>query len=79
MENEAVTGGKYMSTKQDRLVIFTSSNGRDPWVPLFQHQVPEWVKEPDVMGRLVAGEMCMDPRSSSATDWFRAERAVVVH
>jgi len=59
--------------KSDTLIIYTSENGRDPWAAVLPDTVPEWLKRPDIVGRLVAGQMCMDPRSVSGTDWFRAE------
>lgn len=61
---------------QAKLIIYTSPNGRDGWLPIDPHKVPEWLKRPDIVGRLVAGEMCMDPKSSTGTDWFMAKRAI---
>lgn len=66
-----------MSNKQGRLVIYRSVNGRDNWQPIGEFDVPEWVKQPDVMGRLVAGEQCMDPTEGSrGSAWYRAVRVV---
>jgi hypothetical protein len=62
--------------KQAVLVVYASTNGRDNWHPLLSAEVPEWVKAPDTMGRLVAGEQCMDVRQGeSGSMWYRAERA----
>jgi len=59
--------------KQAVLVIYRSANGRDGWQPVMQHDVPEWVKEPSIMGRLVAGEQCMDVAEGDAGSyWYRA-------
>ena len=63
-----------MTTKQALMVIFRSPNGRDNWRPIGEADVPAWVKAPDVMARLVAGDMCMDPTEGVAgSDWFRGE------
>jgi hypothetical protein len=55
------------------LIIFESENGRDGWRPLLPVEVPEWVKDPDVLGTLLNGQIAMDPTKS--TNWYRAERA----
>jgi hypothetical protein len=57
------------------LVIYTSVYGRGDWHPLHEHEVPEWVKAPDVMGQLVAGQMCIDAaQGDRGSNWYRAER-----
>lgn len=48
-----------MDFQQIELVILASGNGRDGWSPVKPEDVPEWVKAPDNMGRLVKGETCM--------------------
>jgi len=48
-----------MKMKEARLVIFSSPNGRGDWVPVKPEAVPEWVKGPDNMARLVNGQTCM--------------------
>lgn len=53
-------------------VVFRSENGRDGWQPLKVGEVPDWVKDPDNMARLVDGEACMDSTQESGTDWFMA-------
>jgi hypothetical protein len=66
--------------KQARLVILESENGRDGWKPLMPEQVPEWVKHPDNLARLVAGEMCMDPtKGDKGSPWYRAEKLETQH
>lgn len=65
---------------QARLVIFVSVNGRDNWHPVKADEVPEWVKDPDNMGRLVAGEACMKCDEGDAGSlWYRAEKVDLVH
>ena len=60
-----------------RLVIYRSPTGRDNWEPVAQHEVPDWVKEPRTMGRLVAGEMCCDTQiGDKGSDWYKASRVV---
>lgn len=63
--------------KAAHLVIYRSINGRDNWVPVAAADVPAFVKNPATMGRLMAGEECMDAaegRHGSA--WYRAVRVV---
>lgn len=59
---------------QANLIIFSSPNGRDHWDPVLPEDVPEWLKEPDVVARLVAGEECMKA-GESENRWFYAEQA----
>ena len=59
-----------------KLVVYRSTNGRDGWQPVSESQVPDWVKEPAVIGRMMQGEQCMDPRSTSGSDWFKAQRVI---
>ncbi len=55
------------------LIVYKSENGRDNWQPVLPADVPEFVKRPDVMGSLVAGEECMDAAQGSAgSPWYRA-------
>ena len=57
------------------LIIYASVNGRDTWHPLLPDEVPEWLKEPDTMGYLVAGEMAFKPsEGDSGSLWYRAEK-----
>ena len=63
--------------KQARLVIYRSANGRDNWQPIPATDVPEFVKDPVTMGRLVAGQQCMDAgEGSRGSAWYRAVRVV---
>lgn len=76
--------------KQARLVIFASVNGRDNWHPLLPAEVPAWVREESVMGRLVNGEMCMDtadghrgvialPAEGTGSLWYKAVKVETTH
>lgn len=60
------------TVSQANLIIFSSQNGRDHWELVRPEDVPEWLKAPDVMARLVAGEECMNARESD-NRWFYAE------
>lgn len=63
--------------KEALLVIYRSENGRDNWVPIPAAEVPEFVKAPATMGRLVAGEECMDAgEGKNGSAWYRALRVV---
>jgi len=44
-----------------RLVILRSANGEDDWTPVKPEDVPDWLRDPDVMGRLVAGYIAQGP------------------
>lgn len=62
-----------MDISQAMLVIYKSPNGRDNWSVVPPAEVPEWVKDRDVMGRLVSGEACMKAdEGEKGSDWFRA-------
>ena len=64
--------------KQALMTIYRSPNGRDQWAPVEQKDVPEWVKNPDVMGRLVSGDIAQNTGGIILPDedreWYRAER-----
>lgn len=56
-------------------VILKSANGRDGWELVKPEDVPAWVKEPERMARMLAGDMVMDPTQGAAgSDWYRAEK-----
>lgn len=60
---------------QGVLIVYASVNGSDPWHPLTDKEVPEWVKQPDTLGRMVAGEMCFKAdEGDKGSLWYRAER-----
>lgn len=57
------------------VVVYESDNGRDDWRPIKPDKVPEFVKDPDTMGRLLAGEECMDVSAGDRGGaWYRAIR-----
>lgn len=56
------------------LMILTSENGTDNWKPVLPADVPEWVRDPDNVARLVDGEACQDITQDSGTNWFMALR-----
>lgn len=58
-----------------RLIIHASDNGRSNWRPVDPAAVPAWVKEPDNVAHLVAGEMCMKAdEGDKGSLWYRAEQ-----
>lgn len=60
---------------QALLVIYASENGRDGWQPVKADDLPEWVRAPETIGRLVAGEMCMKAdEGDKGSLWYRAGR-----
>lgn len=60
--------------KKAVFVMYQSENGRDNWTLVHPDDVPEWLKDPEVMGQLVCGHMAMKtdegPRGSP---YYRAE------
>lgn len=61
--------------KQDNIIIFTSVNGREPWHPVKPEEVPEWVKHPDNMAKMLSGEECMKcDEGVAGSAWYRAVR-----
>ena len=60
---------------QATLIIYRSAHGRGDWSPILPTEVPEWLKVPDVMGRLVAGEVCMKcDEGDKGSEWYMAEQ-----
>lgn len=59
------------------LVIFVSLDGEEPWTVVPPNQVPEWLKDPDVMAELVAGSMAQNKEAPLA--WYRAEELEIDH
>lgn len=63
---------------QGVIIVLKSENGRDNWRPILPNEVPEFVKHPAVMGRLVAGEECMDAgEGKNGSAWYRAQKATM--
>lgn len=57
------------------LLIFSSENGRDGWSLVKPQEVPEWVKDPDNVGRMLSGESCMKcDEGETGSAWYRAMR-----
>lgn len=66
-----------MATKSAVCIIYKSPDGENNWTPVKPEDVPGWIKEPDVMARLVKGEMARNDRSAllvpeDARPWYRA-------
>ena len=38
------------------LVFFESPNGADNWKPVEREQIPDWLRDPDIVDRMMAGE-----------------------
>ncbi len=53
------------------LVIYRSATGEAPWTPVMHEDVPADIKEPEVMGRMVNGEMC---KVEGDEHWYIAAR-----
>jgi hypothetical protein len=59
--------------KQVMAVVLASEDGESGWTPLRPEEVPAWVRNEDVMGRLLYGEIAQDSTLEDKR-WFRAER-----
>lgn len=62
-----------MTMKKSMLVVFSSpdpDNGR--WSLVNPEDVPDAIKDPDVMGNLVAGDIA---KPTDGELWYRAEKA----
>lgn len=59
--------------KQAMIVVFASEDGETGWAPLRPEEVPAWVKDEDVLGNLLAGDIAQDPQTGDGR-WFRAQR-----
>lgn len=72
------------AVKLARIVVLCSADlDANVWTPVEPSEVPEFIKEPETMGRLVKGEVC---QCSVATSnryngdelvdlWYRAEKS----
>lgn len=59
------------------LIILRSEDDGETWFPVEPALVPDWLKEPDVMGRMVAGDMVQQKStilSATVLPWYRAEK-----
>jgi len=64
---------------QAELVILASADGRGAWSPVLPAAVPDWIKEPDTLARLVAGECAMKAdEGESGSLWYRAQAVAEV-
>jgi hypothetical protein len=53
------------------IVVQSSVDGEEPWLNLMPEDVPEWVKDPEVMGGMMGGNrVSRDPKKGSM--WYRA-------
>jgi len=53
-------------------VIYSTTDEGETWFPVLPENVPEWVKSPDVMANMLAGEYAQNTEFPLA--WYRAER-----
>ena len=72
---EAVNAAMGLMTKRAVFVIYESPNGHGDWIPVLPENVPEWLKDADVMGQLAAGQMACDTAvGDKGSNWYRAEK-----
>lgn len=58
------------------LIIYSSPNGESDWTSVKPGDVPDFVKDPDVLARLVDGDACADTSEGEATVWYAAQRVL---
>jgi len=64
---------------EQTMVVYASPDGSTGWRPLIPEAVPEWVKEPDVMGNLANGRIAyLQGGNDVAPMWYRAEPIDVI-
>lgn len=68
------------AVKLARIVVLCSADlDANVWAPVEPSEVPEFIKEPETMGRLVKGEMChcnvVGAGGESGNLWYRAEKS----
>lgn len=67
--------------KKAVLVILVSHDEGDTWAPVPVEEVPEWLKRPEIVGRIMHGEMVQNDgrvlAASHSRPWYRAERVAV--
>ena len=60
------------------LIFYRSPDGETDWTPLKHDEIPDWLKAPDVVGHLVAGEMAQYTPDIIVPDevrpWYRADK-----
>lgn len=66
--------------KQAVFIIYSSKDGKGDWQLVKPEDVPEWLKAPDVMGRLAHGYVARNDRIVGVPDdaklWYRADRVL---
>jgi hypothetical protein len=80
------THGSYLkhddkhAVKLARIVVLCSANlDANVWAPVEPSEVPEFIKEPETMGRLIKGEVCQcsvlgHDEMADQDLWYRAEK-----
>lgn len=58
------------------LIIYASPDGNTGWTPVLPADVPDWVKDPDILANMIAGQACQNQSSASRTTWYRAVRVM---
>lgn len=58
--------------KIGRFVVLASADGAEPWRPVPPEQHPEFIRDPETLGRIsTGGEMI---QNGEGGEWYRAER-----
>ena len=53
-----------------RIIVLASESGVDNWKAVPPESIPEWIKDPQTMGYLVAGDMAQADNG----EWYRAHK-----
>lgn len=68
---------KFVKMSTVNVAFMASPTGRDPWHPVKAEEVPDWVKHPDIIRRLLDGEEVQDVKKISS--WYRAVQLPMQH
>ena len=73
IKRNAVKLSPSLKPKLGFFIVYSSADGKEPWIPLLLGEVPDWVKDnPEVMGQLRNGMVASRPGSLH----YRAELQV---
>ena len=60
------------------LVVYRSDDFEN-WEPVKTEEIPDWVKAPEVVYRMVDGEACQNTDEESGETWFVVKRVIYPH
>lgn len=76
MSEEKINGHEEQDQKKAVLVILVSHDEGETWAAVPTKDVPEWLKAPEIIGRIMHGEIAQEKGrvlSAASRPWYRAE------